>query len=89
MPVSTIAFGTDDGVVEINGQLQRVPVDRQALEQLAESTQGFFYEAATAEALQQVYEDMGSSIGYRTVAREIGRVVRREWGCCSRWRRPA
>jgi Ca-activated chloride channel family protein len=71
VPVSTIAFGTDTGVVEINGSLQRVPVDRQALEQLAESTRGFFYEAATEEALRQVYEDMGSSIGYRTVAKEI------------------
>ena len=73
VPVSTIAFGTDDGTVDINGSIQKVPVDRQALEQLAESTQGFFYEAATAEALQQVYQDMGSSIGYRTVAKEIGR----------------
>jgi Ca-activated chloride channel homolog len=73
VPVSTIAFGTDDGTVNINGSNQRVPVDRQALEQLAESTQGFFYEAATAEALKQVYQDMGSSIGYKTVAKEIGR----------------
>jgi Ca-activated chloride channel family protein len=73
VPVSTIAFGTDDGTVNINGSRQRVPVDRQALEQLAESTQGFFYEAATADALKQVYEDMGSSIGYKTVAKEIGR----------------
>jgi Ca-activated chloride channel family protein len=74
VPVSTIAFGTDEGTVDINGSRQRVPVDRQALEQLAESTQGFFYEAATAEALKQVYEDMGSSIGFKTVAKEIGRV---------------
>ena len=74
VPVSTIAFGTDEGTVNINGSRQRVPVDRQALEQLAESTQGFFYEAATADALKQVYEDMGSSIGYKTVAKEIGRV---------------
>ena len=43
-----------------------------ALEQLAESTKGFFYEAASAEALQRVYQDMGSSIGYRTKAQEIG-----------------
>jgi Ca-activated chloride channel homolog len=71
VPVSTIAFGTDEGTVEINRTVQRVPVDRQALEQLAESTSGFFYEAATAEALRQVYQDMGSSIGYRTIAREI------------------
>jgi Ca-activated chloride channel family protein len=71
VPVSTIAFGTDEGTVEINGTTQRVPVDRPALQQLAESTKGFFYEAASAEALKQVYQDMGSSIGYRTKAHEI------------------
>jgi Ca-activated chloride channel homolog len=71
VPVSTIAFGTDDGTVEINGTIQRVPVDRPALQDLAETTKGFFYEAATAEALRQVYQDMGSSIGYRTIAKEI------------------
>jgi Ca-activated chloride channel family protein len=73
VPVSTIAFGTDTGTVNINGSDQRVPVDRDALEALAKDTHGVFYEAATAEGLKQVYEDMGSSIGYRTVAKEIGR----------------
>ncbi|MDI1465761.1 VWA domain-containing protein [Catellatospora sp. KI3] len=72
VPVTTIAFGTDAGVVDIAGQLQRVPVDRQALAGLAETTGGFFYEAASAAELTQVYQDMGSSIGYRTVPREIG-----------------
>jgi Ca-activated chloride channel family protein len=71
IPVSTIAFGTDEGVVRINNQTQRVPVDRQSLQRLAESTKGQFYEAATAEELKQVYKDMGSSIGYRTKPREI------------------
>jgi Ca-activated chloride channel family protein len=71
VPVSTIAFGTDRGTVDIDGSIQRVPVDRPALEQLADSTNGFFYEAATAEALEQVYADMDSSIGFRTRAREI------------------
>jgi Ca-activated chloride channel homolog len=73
VPVSTIAFGTDEGTVEINGTIQRVPVDRPALQDLAESTKGFFYEAATAEALRQVYQDMGSSIGFRTIAKEVVR----------------
>lgn len=71
VPVTTIAFGTDAGVVDIGGQLQRVPVDRLALAELAETTGGFFYEAASAAELKQVYQDMGSSIGYRLVPRDI------------------
>ncbi|MEQ4305997.1 VWA domain-containing protein [Plantactinospora sp. B6F1] len=71
VPVSTIAFGTDSGQVDIGGQVQRVPVDRLALAELAETTQGFFYEAASVSELKQVYQDMGSSIGFRTEAREI------------------
>jgi Ca-activated chloride channel family protein len=71
VPVSTIAFGTDSGTVDIRGQLQRVPVDRISLEQLAESTKGFFYEAASIAELKQVYKDMGSSIGHRVEAREV------------------
>jgi Ca-activated chloride channel homolog len=71
VPVSTIAFGTDAGVVEIEGRTQQVPVDRQALSQLAETTRGYFYEAASADELKRVYEDMGSSIGHRVTPREV------------------
>jgi Ca-activated chloride channel homolog len=71
VPVSTIAFGTDTGVVDIRGQLQRVPVDRLSLQQLAENTKGFFYEAASVNELKKVYEDMGSSIGHRVEPREV------------------
>jgi len=71
IPVSTIAFGTDTGTVRIGSQLQEVPVDRRALQQLAEVTKGVYYEAASQEELRQVYQDMGSSVGYRTKPREI------------------
>ncbi|MFG1954750.1 VWA domain-containing protein [Micromonospora sp. NPDC048830] len=71
VPVSTIAFGTDSGQVDIGGQLQRVPVDRLALAELAETTEGYFYEAASVSELKQVYQDMGSSIGFRTQPREV------------------
>jgi Ca-activated chloride channel homolog len=71
VPVSTIAFGTDAGTVDIGGQLQRVPVDRIALADLAESTRGYFYEAASAAELRRVYEDMGSSIGHRVEPQEV------------------
>jgi Ca-activated chloride channel family protein len=71
VPVSTIAFGTDDGVVDIRGALQKVPVDRVSLQQLADKTKGHFYEAASISELKKVYEDMGSSIGHRVESREV------------------
>ena len=71
VPVSTIAFGTDDGTVDIGGMQQRVPVDREALAQLAEATGGYFAEAASARELKQVYDNLGSSIGHREETREV------------------
>jgi Ca-activated chloride channel family protein len=71
VPVSTIAFGTDQGRVEIQGVSQPVPVDRASLQKLAETTRGHYYEAASLPQLKQVYQDMGSSIGFKTVPREI------------------
>jgi Ca-activated chloride channel family protein len=71
VPVSTVAFGTDEGVVDIAGQLYRVPVDRDSMATLAETTGGQYYEADSLAELTAVYEDMGSSVGRRTVPREI------------------
>jgi len=71
VPVSTIAFGTDTGTVNIGGETQRVPVDRPSLQELAELTHGHFYEAASLTQLKQVYQDMGSSIGFKIAPREI------------------
>jgi Ca-activated chloride channel homolog len=71
VPVSTIAFGTDAGVVDIRGTLSRVPVDRLSLQELADKTKGFFYEAASVSELKNVYEDMGSSIGHRVEPHEV------------------
>ncbi|MEV1082941.1 VWA domain-containing protein [Streptomyces sp. NPDC050211] len=72
IPVSTIAYGTEDGVIEFpDGRVLQVPVDGPALEALAERTGGDFHEAATGEELQAVYEDIGSSVGHRTEEREI------------------
>ena len=71
VPVSTIAFGTDTGMIEIDGQTQRVPVDRPSLQKLAQITKGHYYEAASVGELKKVYQDMGSSIGYRTRPREV------------------
>ena len=69
--VSTIAFGTDAGFVVVEGRNIPVPVNRQALSEIAEATGGRAFEAGTAKELRRVYADIGSSIGFRTEEREI------------------
>ena len=71
VPVSTIAFGTQEGVVELDGRPIPVPVDRDTLAALADSTKGRYYEAVSADELKDVYRDLGSSVGYRTRPHEI------------------
>ncbi len=71
VPVSTIAFGTDEGFVAVEGRNIPVPVNRAALRTLAEATDGSAFEAATAKELRNVYADIGSSVGYRNEKREI------------------
>src|SRR5690606_3478538 len=71
VPVTTIAYGTQDGVIELQGRQVPVPVDGPALQQLAETAGGNFYEAASGDELQAVYEDIGTSVGYRTERQEI------------------
>jgi Ca-activated chloride channel family protein len=70
-PVSTIAFGTDGGSVEVQGQTVPVPSDKPTLRGLAQATGGSFHTAASAEELKSVYSDIGSQIGYTTVERDI------------------
>jgi len=71
VPVSTIAFGTDEGFVAVEGRNIPVPVNREALRALAEATNGSAFEAGTAKELREVYADIGSSVGYTTEKKEI------------------
>ncbi len=72
VPVSTIAYGTGDGVVEVEGQRIPVPVDGPALARLAEQTGGQAYEAESGEQLTRVYRDIGSSVGTTVERQEVG-----------------
>ncbi|MER6826614.1 VWA domain-containing protein [Streptosporangium sp. NPDC000563] len=71
VPVSTIAYGTSKGTIQLGGRETLVPVDGPALRELAEGTGGGFYEAASGDELRAVYDDIGSSVGYRTERQEI------------------
>ncbi len=70
--VSTIAFGTDAGTVTgPDGEEIPVPVNRQALAELAASTGGRSLQAASLDELREVYEDLGSSVRTEPLTREV------------------
>jgi Ca-activated chloride channel homolog len=71
VPVSTIAFGTDYGTLDLNGETVPVPVDRATLKKIADDTRGSYSEAASASELEKVYADLGSQIGYTTEPHDI------------------
>ncbi|MEU4449108.1 VWA domain-containing protein [Actinosynnema sp. NPDC050801] len=64
VPISTISFGTEEGVVEIEGHRQDVPVDDDSMKEIAKLSGGEFFKAASAEELRRVYDTLGEQIGY-------------------------
>lgn len=71
IPISTVAFGTDEGSVVVDFVPVPVPVDREALRDIAETTDGNVFEAETAEEIVSVFENLGEGVGTRTEPREI------------------
>jgi Ca-activated chloride channel family protein len=73
VPVSTIAFGTDAGTITIPQEPLPipVPVDKEALTSIASDTGGKFYAATSETQLKQVYDNIGSSVGFVTEQHEI------------------
>jgi Ca-activated chloride channel family protein len=76
VPIYTIALGTAEGMVTVpddQGQLHtvNVPPDTETLAAIAETTGGRAFEAPTAQDLAQIYDSLGSRIGYTTEQREV------------------
>jgi len=77
MPVYTIALGTQNGTVDVQdpqtGQTVtlNVPPDTQTLASVAETTGGKFFEAPTSDDLAQIYNSLGSKVGYTQQEQEI------------------
>ncbi len=76
VPVTTIAFGTDNGYIEVPNEFgEMVPtpvkVNRPALERIADDTGGKAFTAATEKELKQAYKDIGSSVGFVIEFREL------------------
>lgn len=78
IPVSTISFGTQWGVVEIprddGGTDQvEVPVDDEAMQEIARLSGGEFYTASSLEELSSVYDTLEEQIGYEITRGDASR----------------
>jgi Ca-activated chloride channel family protein len=76
VPIYTIALGTEDGVVDVPNlfgftEPMPVPPDPETLATIAEMTGGRFFEAPTAEELAEIYESLGSKVGFVEEEQEV------------------
>jgi Ca-activated chloride channel family protein len=72
VPIYTVALGTPDGVVQTpDGQMLQVPPDPEALRQIAQTSGGRAFTAQDSDALDSVYETLGSRMGTKKEKREI------------------
>ncbi|MCU1603104.1 MAG: hypothetical protein JWO22_3813 [Frankiales bacterium] len=71
MPVTTIAYGTPDGYIEVRGQIIPTPVDQPTLEGLARTTGGQHYQALNEKELKQVYKSIAKEAGTTTKRKDI------------------
>jgi Ca-activated chloride channel family protein len=71
VPIYTVALGTDEGTITLNGQLTPVPPDPAALERIASLSGGEAFRAADADQLTAVYDRLGSQLGTEPQKREV------------------
>jgi Ca-activated chloride channel homolog len=73
VPIYTVALGTEEGVVPGGpyGQVLPVPPDPETMRRIAQVSGGKAYEIDQGDALQKVYDTLGSRLGTRNVKREV------------------
>ncbi len=72
IPVFTIALGTQAGVLDLGfGRQIPVPPDRDTLRQIAEQTDGKYFDAPSSAALEAAYDDLGSLLAQEPGETEI------------------
>jgi Ca-activated chloride channel family protein len=71
VPVFSIAYGTADGTVEVDGRSVAVPSDPQSMAEVAQTTNGQTFTAESGNELASVYSEIGTTIGHITVQKEF------------------
>ncbi len=71
VPVDTIAFGTADGTVDVQGRVVPVPFDPQAMARIASASGGKTFTAQSSGQLKSVYDQIGRAVGYEVHRHEV------------------
>ncbi len=71
VPIDTIAFGTADGTVTVQGRTVPVPFDPDTMARLAQEANGKSFSASSEDELGSVYDQIGRDVGYDTHTQEI------------------
>ena len=71
VPIYTIAYGSENGFVELDGKRELVPVDHQLMADIAKLSGGQTFDAKSLTELNKVYKNIGSEVGYEKAEREV------------------
>jgi Ca-activated chloride channel family protein len=71
VPIDSIAFGTPQGTVDVQGEQVPVPADPQAMADIASGSGGKSFTAVSGAQLNSVYDQIRKSVGYDTVRRDL------------------
>ena len=75
VPISTIAYGTPNGTLTMEGETVSVASDPETMQRIAQEADGRSFEAQSAGELKDVYAAIQTTIGFETVPREVGRAA--------------
>jgi Ca-activated chloride channel family protein len=70
VPVYTIAYGTENGYVDLDGKRERVPPDKELLTGIAQATGGQMFSAESLDQLNKVYNNIRSEVGQTPTKKE-------------------
>lgn len=71
VPVYTIAYGTENGYVDLDGKRHNVAPDKDALRTISQTTEGEAVTADSVASLQDAYKRIGSAVGLEEVKKPV------------------
>ena len=71
VPVFTIAYGTENGYVDLDGKRHNVAPDNETLRSISATTGGESVSADSADSLKDAYKKIGSSVGTEEVRKPV------------------